>query len=348
LTTGFLAGSCSECTATNTTLCNPLEPVCLLDLGICGCATDQSCGAVDSGLVCSGAGGLCQPGCGPAPRNGCPAGQSCSTSAGSADQCIAPTGCASDNDCTTPLPRCDTGAARCVGCLGDTDCPAPMLCDGATHTCLECTTTETQNCGADLAGRLCLPGGKCGCAQDSDCGGPTSGRVCDPGSSRCVPGCRGSGGNKCPAGEPCSSTTTDIGSCNGQQPADGGTGGADGGAPRDGGTDARGGDAGQGGRDAGRIDASADAGGRLPDAGTGGVGGGGGTSGDAGPGTDGGGRDAGGANQGGYIAGGGCACTAAAESTPTSLVTFAVFLFLAIGWARRRQSARRARERRAS
>jgi hypothetical protein len=312
--------------------------------------------------VCTGAGGLCQPGCGPAPRNGCPAGQSCLTAAGSADQCIAPTGCASDNDCSPPLSKCDTAAARCVACLGDADCPAPMICDGATHTCLECTTSDTQNCGVDLAGRQCLPGGKCGCTQDSDCGGTTSGRVCDAVSSRCVPGCRGSGGNKCPAGEPCSSTTTEIGRCNGQPSTDGGTGGVDGGATRDGGADARGTDAGNGGRDGGRtdggridggrIDASPDAGGRLPDAGrdaptgAGGAGGEGGTSHDAGSAADGGAHDGAGANQGGYIAGGGCACTAAGESPPSSLVAFVftVFAFLAIGAACRRPSPRRARK----
>jgi MYXO-CTERM domain-containing protein len=231
-------------------------------------------------------------------------------------------------------------SGRCVGCLGDTDCPAPMLCDGATHTCLECTTIETQNCGTDLAGRQCLPGGKCGCAQDSDCGGATSGRVCDPVSSRCVPGCRGSGGNACPAGQPCSSSTTEIGRCNGQPPADGGATDA---AAGDGNAGDAGGDASP--RDAAgadSADASSGAGGRSPDAGADastGVGGHGGGA-DAGTPADGG-PDVGAigaANPGGYIAGGGCACAAAGTSGSPSF--FALAILAAIGWARRRPRRR--------
>jgi MYXO-CTERM domain-containing protein len=214
-----------------------------------------------------------------------------------------------------------------------------MLCDGATHTCLECTTAETQNCGIDLAGKQCLPGGKCGCTQDSDCGGVTSGRVCDPVSSRCMPGCRGSGGNHCPAGEPCSSSTTEIGRCNGQPPADGGT--TDAGTRDANAADARG-DASP--RDASvgsDADASSGAGGRSSDAGADaatGAGGHGGRAGDAGVRADSGGPDAGGidaGNPGGYIAGGGCACTAAGTSGPASLS--ALTILAAIGWARRRR-----------
>ena len=82
-----------------------------------------------------------------------------------------------------PLPRCDAsgGISRCVQCLGDTDCDAPLVCDGTTRSCVECTITDSTACRADLAGSRCLGVGKCGCSQDDDCGGTTSGRICDTG-----------------------------------------------------------------------------------------------------------------------------------------------------------------------
>jgi MYXO-CTERM domain-containing protein len=355
LTAGLLAGACSECTATNTTLCNPLEPVCLLDLAICGCAGDQSCGPADSGLVCSGPGGLCEPGCGSAPRNGCPSGQTCATTAAdTAGQCTMPNPCASDNDCSAPLSRCDMTSGKCVGCLVDMDCPAPMICDGSGHTCVECTSADKQNCAADLAGAQCLPGGKCGCTQDSDCGGTTSGRVCDPTSSRCVPGCRGTGGNGCNAGETCTSTTSDIGSCNGKPRPDGGSsdggvtdgsaGGATGdastgdGAVADGGLNGGGG---QGGGVTGQGGANGGSNGSAGSNGSGGQSGAGGARSDAGlSGTGGSSTDASpdattAANPGGYIAGGGCDCSLPGAPARTGWVW--LLALGAIAWTRRRR-----------
>jgi clumping factor A len=52
------------------------------------------------------------------------------------------------------------------------------------------------------------------CVSDSDCGATDSGRVCEtPGSQMCIDGCRGTGGNGCPAGRTCTSTTAAIGIC---------------------------------------------------------------------------------------------------------------------------------------
>jgi len=359
LTSGALAGSCSECTASNTSLCNVFEPACLIDLGICGCATDQSCGAVDSGLICTGPGGLCQPGCGTAPRNGCPSGQTCSPTS-NGGQCTMTSPCSSDNDCAAPLAHCDAGTGRCVGCLVDNDCPAPLVCDGTSHTCLECTPADSQNCGADLSGAQCLAGGRCGCTQDGDCGGTTSGRICDPASSRCVPGCRGTGGNGCPSGEICTSVTADVGSCNGHAMPDGGAAGADGGAVDAGGRDGSGGGADGAVVDAGgQLDAGAagtggsagmnggqggSGGGQGGSIGsTGGQGGAGGRGGTGGPSADGAppigdasGVDAIGAvNPGGYIAGGGCDCSTPAGPAPLTLLGWTVVA--ALGWTRRRR-----------
>jgi len=245
-----------------------------------------------------------------------------------------------------------------VGCLVDNDCPAPLVCDGTTHTCLECTTADTQNCGADLSGAQCLSGGRCGCTQDSDCGGTTSGRICDPASSRCVPGCRGTGGNGCPSGEICTSVTADVGSCNGHPMPDGGAGGAggiDGGAVDGGARDASGGgaDGATGGAGGGLLDAGATGagGGAGMNGGQGGSTGSGGGQGGAGagqggaggPSTDGAppvgdasGPDAIGAvNPGGYIAGGGCDCSTPAGPAPLTLLGWTVVA--ALGWTRRRR-----------
>ncbi len=50
-----------------------------------------------------------------------------------------------------------------------------------------------------------------GCKIDADCGSATSGLVCV--DARCVPGCRGAGGNGCAAGQVCSSTDNNVGMC---------------------------------------------------------------------------------------------------------------------------------------
>ena len=253
--------------ATNATLCGGVKPVCVADLGVCGCAgpsDDRSCGAADSGLICSGAGGFCVPGCGPAPRNGCPTGQSCLDIMNGVGQC-------SGAMCHTRrgLPRAaralrSPAAApdgHCVQCLFDTDCDAPLVCDPTKRKCEECVpgaTTNTQ-CRPELAGSQCLTDGSCGCLADADCGGATSGRVCDATTSRCVPGCRGTGGNGCPSEQVCSSTTDTIGRCDAAPPTDGGADGGTDGSTDGGGADADGGGADAGGMDAGAKDAVADA-----------------------------------------------------------------------------------------
>jgi uncharacterized repeat protein (TIGR01451 family) len=54
------------------------------------------------------------------------------------------------------------------------------------------------------------------CTTDADCGAMMSGLVCD--SMRCAFGCRGSGGNTCPAGLFCSSSTMEVGMCSSEPP----------------------------------------------------------------------------------------------------------------------------------
>jgi MYXO-CTERM domain-containing protein len=170
--------------------------------------------------------------------------------------------CHSDADCRAPLTHCDLSSGpdgHCVQCLFDTDCDAPLVCDPTKKKCEECVPGAASNpqCKPELAGSQCLLDGRCGCATDADCGGATSGRVCDATTSRCVPGCRGTGGNGCPTAQVCSSMTDAIGRCD-AAPTDGGTdgGASDGG---DGGGDAGDGGTDVGGMDTGGTDAGADA-----------------------------------------------------------------------------------------
>jgi MYXO-CTERM domain-containing protein len=152
--------------------------------------------------------------------------------------------CHSDADCRPPLTHCDLSNGpdgRCVQCLFDTDCDAPLVCDPTKKRCQECVpgSANTNQCQPEQAGAQCLADGRCGCLTDGDCGGVKSGRVCDTTTSRCVPGCRGTGGNGCPSEQLCSSTTDEVGRCDQAPPPDGGTDGStDGGQPDGAGVDA--------------------------------------------------------------------------------------------------------------
>jgi MYXO-CTERM domain-containing protein len=340
---GALRGACTECSATNAALCGGVKPVCVADLGVCGCAgpsDDRSCGAADSGLICSRAGGFCVPGCGPAPRNGCPTGQSCLDVMNGVGQCSGAM-CHADADCRAPLAHCDLSGGpdgHCVQCLFDTDCDAPLVCDPTKKKCEECVSGATNNtqCRPELAGSQCLTDGSCGCLADTDCGGATSGRVCDATTSRCVPGCRGTGGNACPSDQVCSSTTDTIGRCDAAPPTDGGADGGTDGSSDGGASDADGGGADAGGTDVGAPDAVADASrdtslsddaGPRPDA----------TSPDAGNPVDSGsdtGTPAAGLDR--FIAGGGCHCATAGDHGGAS-AWIAGLLGLAITVRRRRR-----------
>lgn len=66
------------------------------------------------------------------------------------------------------------------------------------------------------------------CSLDIECNASaTSGRVCNA-AHACVDGCRGTGGNGCPSGQICSSTSIDIGTCSAGPIGVGGAAGATG------------------------------------------------------------------------------------------------------------------------
>jgi fimbrial isopeptide formation D2 family protein len=167
--------------------------------------------------------------------------------------------CAADTDCADPhKPHCNATTHVCEGCKSDADCSDPQspacqptgscgecsetnkaLCAGETPACdtmvgicVLCTlgpSGDASKCQGDPAGPICVAGENvtvhCGCLTDSDCGDAVSGKVCDSVPSVCVDGCRGMGGNGCPAGLTCTSIDTTIGQC----VPDGGEGGAGGG-----------------------------------------------------------------------------------------------------------------------
>jgi hypothetical protein len=134
----------------------------------------------------------------------------------------------------------------------------PQASGTITNTATVTSTTADPSDGNNTVVTTTMIGGEADaggtCAVDGDCGGASSGLVCDDVSMSCVSGCRGQGGNGCPAGEVCTSVDTTIGQC----------------ATADGGND----DAGNGGGgdaaiDAGPLsDATTSGGGPVPDNGT--------------------------------------------------------------------------------
>ncbi|MFT3764888.1 MAG: DUF3344 domain-containing protein [Minicystis sp.] len=202
-TTGANAGLCVECLAS--TDCPASAPACDPATNTCGgCTTDADCGNATSGKVCDDTTHMCIDGCHGTGGNGCPSGQTCTSTDTSIGQCVE---CASDADCGGPMSGkvCDDASHACVdGCRGmaGNGCPSGKICtsqDASIGMCVECT-------------------------KDAECGGPMSGKVCDTTTSACIDGCRGDKGNGCKAGDVCTSTTIAIGSC-----MPGGTGGSGGG-----------------------------------------------------------------------------------------------------------------------
>jgi MYXO-CTERM domain-containing protein len=264
-----LNGQCAECSKTNTSACltKPGAPACNegpLVGGRCGCTQDGDCGT-KSGLVCDGTkppGGLCEPGCRASGGNdSCPTGKTCSKQDGTIGQCSGNPTCTKDADCTqAPNVKCDTSVTpgQCVQCLADGDCSGGNVCETNKSStkygmCVPCTPTKDAGCKSSAGGSVCLAAtDTCGCLDDVNCGSTTSGRVCEGTSHACEDGCRGKGGNGCPAGVSCSSTDTSIGTCGG------GDGGVVDGGDAGGGGDGGGGDGGgAGSSNDGSIDGSA-------------------------------------------------------------------------------------------
>ncbi len=222
--TGPAAGSCVECTAQNSTVCDASDkrPACNVGTGACGCTDDGQCGA-DQICDTSAGNGACTDGCKVSGgRDSCGPGKACSVKDGTLGKCVGET-CA-QTGCSGANPKCDTSAPvpTCVECLANADCARAAggtVCDTKAKKCVACTATDKSTCDASKVGSACLPSAQCGCVVDADCGGATSGRVCDKNAHACVAGCREVGGNACPAGEECSSSSADVGVCKATPPS---------------------------------------------------------------------------------------------------------------------------------
>jgi uncharacterized repeat protein (TIGR01451 family) len=79
-----------------------------------------------------------------------------------------------------------------------------VLVDGCASK-LDCAAI-TPVCDTSSSPKVCV-----GCLVDSDCGQGASGQVCS--AKTCVAGCRGAGGNGCPAGHVCTSADSTQGQC---------------------------------------------------------------------------------------------------------------------------------------
>jgi hypothetical protein len=171
-------------------ICTSFSPA----IGQCvGCLLDSNCGGPESGKICGDATHVCEDGCRGMGGNGCMLGSVCTSSNASVGMCVQ---CISDADCGGPDSGkiCDADAFQCKdGCrgLGGNGCPSGSVCSSvsvAVGTCVECV-------------------------GDLDCGGITSGKVCDVDLNTCVTGCRGEGGNGCPDGSVCTSSSAKVGTC---------------------------------------------------------------------------------------------------------------------------------------
>ncbi|MRG97228.1 MopE-related protein [Polyangium spumosum] len=106
--------------------------------------------------------------------------------------------CLADAQCGHPVSGIVCEAGACVpGCRGESGngCPYGELCTSTDASIGECVAAPYE------------------CAKDADCGAADSGRVCDIPARLCQAGCRGAGGNGCPAGSFCTSETSTIGAC---------------------------------------------------------------------------------------------------------------------------------------
>ncbi|TKD13217.1 MYXO-CTERM sorting domain-containing protein [Polyangium fumosum] len=106
----------------------------------------------------------------------------------------------------------DNGATKTLVLVADTD--GGSKSDGAEDTNLngklDAGETNPLFAGDDIT--------QPECTADADCGGASSGTICQ--EQRCVPGCRGAGGNGCPEGQVCSSTSDAPGLCKAEPPPD--------------------------------------------------------------------------------------------------------------------------------
>jgi hypothetical protein len=114
-----------------------------------------------------------------------------------------PPACAKDADCGVPTSgKVCAGGVCAPGCRGSggNGCPTGAECSSKDESVGFCKALPIE------------------CESDGACGDARSGKVCDLPTRTCKDGCRGAGGNECPAGQVCSSSDASIGTCSAAPP----------------------------------------------------------------------------------------------------------------------------------
>jgi MYXO-CTERM domain-containing protein len=197
-------GSCGKCTGDGDCVGHPGGSVCNLTTGACGaaCVDDTTCAA---GQWCAAGACIAKTPNGQPLPNIAPINGSC-TAGNGARVCQSGVCDTGDNLCGLPNGVTCGPPPNDLICRAGVCSPTDNLCGlPAGSPC-----TDPQDCRSNV----CPPSALCGtCSTDANCGGPASGQICDDLDKTCKPGCRGTGGNGCMAGQLCTSTTTVVGSC---------------------------------------------------------------------------------------------------------------------------------------
>jgi hypothetical protein len=204
-------GTCNGCNGDNgeagATLACPTtaNPYCATG-GACGkCATSADCTGHPNGPVCNTTTGACGNTCGV--DGDCTPTQWCAVGT-----------CTAKTPNGQPVPNVAPVNGTCTDPNGLRVCLSGV-CSAVDNICGRrageyCTLADGGLSDGECRSLSCAANGTCGdCSQDSDCGGATSGKVCGDTTKLCASGCRGTGGNGCPAGQVCSSTSAQIGTC---------------------------------------------------------------------------------------------------------------------------------------
>jgi len=119
-----------------------------------------------------------------------------------------------DNNCDGSTDEgFDLGGA-CMSGVGECAVTGSTICDGQGGVGCDAVPNPA---GAEICGDQLdsdCDGNNdngCVCTTDPDCGAPDSGQVCE--DMLCIDGCRGTGGNGCPAGLVCTSDDNTVGEC---------------------------------------------------------------------------------------------------------------------------------------
>ena len=119
-----------------------------------------------------------------------------------------------DNDCNDQADEGFGVGEACSAGMGECAVMGVSVCDG--QGAIGCDAVPNPSgaevCGDDIDSDCDGNNDNgCVCVTDADCGASDSGQVCD--AQVCIDGCRGQGGNGCPAGLICTSQDDTVGQC---------------------------------------------------------------------------------------------------------------------------------------